>query len=83
MGAQVQKQIALLIFALSPEEELQQKSLSGEKGLYALLNQHTLNLAKSLVTGTLSPRYNALRYNAGSLITQSSLSPQNSLSMLK
>ena len=48
MGAQGQKQIALLIFALSPEEELQQKSLSGEKGLYALLNQHTLSLAKSL-----------------------------------
>ena len=40
--------IALLIFALSPEAEGLQKNLSGEKKLYALLNQQTLKLAKGL-----------------------------------
>ena len=48
MRASVQKHIALLIFALSPEEELQQKGITGEMGLYSLLNQHTLKLAEKL-----------------------------------
>jgi glycosyltransferase A (GT-A) superfamily protein (DUF2064 family) len=48
MGAEEQKRIALLIFALTPEAELQNKSLTGEMGLYSLMNQHTLKLAKSL-----------------------------------
>ncbi|MCX2718563.1 TIGR04282 family arsenosugar biosynthesis glycosyltransferase [Lentiprolixibacter aurantiacus] len=50
MGAKHQKRIALLIFALSPEAELQQKGLTGETGLYTLLNQHTLKLANALGT---------------------------------
>ena len=48
MEASGQKHIALLIFALSPEEELQHKCLTQDKRLYNLLNQHTLKLAKSL-----------------------------------
>lgn len=48
MRADGQKQIALLIFALSPEEELQQKRLTGEKELFTLLNQNTLRMAKAL-----------------------------------
>lgn len=48
MGTEEQKRIALLIFALTPEAELQNKSLTGERGLYSLMNQHTLKLAKSL-----------------------------------
>lgn len=48
MGAADQKRIALLIFALTPEAELQNKSLTGEKGLYSQMNQHTLKLARGL-----------------------------------
>ncbi|MBT8321359.1 MAG: DUF2064 domain-containing protein [Eudoraea sp.] len=48
MGSEGRKHIALLIFALSPEAQHQQKNLGGEKGLYELLNQHTLKLAKTL-----------------------------------
>ena len=48
MGVDTQKNIALLIFALSPEAEQRQKYIAGKKGLYELLNQHTLKLAKAL-----------------------------------
>ena len=41
MRALGQKHIALLIFALSPEEELQQKSLTGEKGLLSFYGKRT------------------------------------------
>ncbi|MDX1313921.1 MAG: DUF2064 domain-containing protein [Eudoraea sp.] len=43
-----QKHIALLIFALSPEAELEHKNISGEKALYTLLNEHSLKLAKGM-----------------------------------
>jgi len=48
VNSEARKHIALLIFALSPEAEQHQKNLAGEKGLYELLNQHTLKLAKTL-----------------------------------